>query len=160
VENLMKKQGLAALIGAVALCGLTTCTHNPSVFAQEPVCDRHQRQFCRGNHCDIDVTVTSCSADGIKVAENELHLCRRDGRKTINWNLPPGGAFKFRDNGIDFKNLPDNEDFDPATKSKGPFKYSWDDKLRNGGGKSFEYAIRLEDASGRPCDKDPRIVND
>ena len=74
--------------------------------------------------------------------------------------MAPGGPYKFRDDGIDFKNLPDTQDFDPATRAKGPFKYSWDDKLANGGGRQFEYGIRLVDSSGHHCDKDPRISND
>ena len=47
--------------------------------------------FCRGNHCDIDVTVTSCSAaDGISVSGDLIFiLCKGDGpTKTINWRLP------------------------------------------------------------------------
>jgi hypothetical protein len=148
----------AALSGAVALFVFAACWGEFS-FAQNALCDQHQRQHCNGNHCDLQITVTSCSADGIMVEEADLHLCTRDGPKTINWKLPEGGAFRFRDDGIDFKNLPNTEDFDPATKQKGPFKYSWDNKLRNGG-RQFEYSIKLVSSSGQSCDKDPRISND
>lgn len=149
-----KNRAFAVLVaGAFALYGLVA-------FAfQTPTCEEHQARFCRGSHCDLDISVTSCSADGIRLPEDDLHLCKRDGPKTINWTLPAGGPFKFRDDGIDFKNLPDTQDFDPATKQKGPFKYSWDDKLQNGGRK-FDYTIRIESSSGQPCDKDPRISND
>jgi hypothetical protein len=156
----MKKGLLVVLVGGVVVCGLIACANRPPSFHHEATCDQHQRRFCSGNRCDLDITVTSCSADGIRVAENDLHLCRRDGPKTINWKLQPGGPFRFRDDGIEFKRLPDTEDFDPATKQRGPFNYSWTNSLRNGGGRSFEYAIRLQDSSGRHCDKDPRITND
>ena len=153
-----KKSALAAVAAAVVLVGLAACVQRP--FLPETTCDQHQARFCSGNHCDLDITVTSCSPDGIRVAENDLHLCKRDGPKTINWKLPPGGAYKFRDDGIEFKRLANTDDFDPATKAKGPFKYSWTDKLKNGGGRTFDYGIRLEHSSGQRCDKDPRITND
>lgn len=162
-----RSQALAAVVGAVVVYGLAAFQFKLAPFFQPATppsvattCDRHQALYCRGNHCDIEITVDACSAAGIKVPENDLHLCKRDGVKTINWKLPPGGPYKFRDNGIEFKNLPNTDDFDPASRSKGPFKYSWDDKLRNGGGRTFDYWIRIENASGQPCDKDPRISND
>jgi hypothetical protein len=155
-------QALAAWIGCAFIWGLVACTGNSPFSFGETTCEKHQRKYCQGNHCDLDITVTSCSADGIKLPdnENELHLCKRDGAKTINWKLSPDGAFKFRDDGIDFVSLPNHDDFDPSTKKKGPFKYSWEDKLKNGGGTSFKYAIRIQDGSGNQCDKDPRISND
>jgi len=149
----------ATLAGSVALFVLAAFAHE-NAWTQEAVCAQHQRQFCSGNHCTLPITVTSCSADGISVAEDDLHLCKADGPKTINWTLPAGGPFRFRDDGIDFKNLPNSDDFDAATKQKGPFRYSWDDKLRNGAGRTFEYSIKLVSSSGQSCDKDPRISND
>ena len=149
----------AALTGAVALFVVASCWAE-FALAQNALCERHQSQFCNGNHCDLEIIVSSCSAAGIAVAEPDLHLCKKDGPKTINWKLPEGGAFRFRDDGIDFKNLPNSEDFDSTTKQKGPFKYSWDDKLRNGGGRQFDYSIKLVSSSGQSCDKDPRISND
>ena len=151
-----KNRALAALGVASVVLVLAGCPQK--TFAPEALCDQHQRQFCNGNHCDLQVTVSSCNA--ISVAQSDLHLCKRDGPKTINWQLSPGGNFKFRDDGIDFKNLPNTEDFDPSTKQKGPFKYSWTDKLQNGGGRTFDYSIKLVDSSGRHCDIDPRISND
>ena len=148
-----------ALAGSVALFLLAACVHKLT-FAQDAVCAQHQRQFCNGNHCELAITMSSCSAAGISVAQDDLHLCRTDGPKTITWTLPPGGQFRFRDDGIDFKSLPNTEDFDPAMKQRGPFKYSWDDKLHNGGGRTFDYSIRLVNSSGQTCDKDPRISND
>jgi hypothetical protein len=155
-----KRRALAATAGAIVLLGLAACAHRMHGFGPEATCDQHQRRFCSGNHCDLDITVSACSPAGITVAENDLHLCKRDGPKTITWKLRPGGEYRFRDDGIDFKRLPDTVDFDPATKQQGPFRYSWTDKLGNGGGRSFEYAIRLEHSSGQRCDKDPRITND
>ena len=157
-----KNQAFAiAISGALVLYGLVACApESPPPSFVKATCEQHQNRYCQGNHCDLDITVTSCSADGIRLPENDLHLCKRDGPKTINWKLPPGGSYRFRDDGIDFKRLPNTEDFDPATKQKGPFKYSWEDKLRNGGGRSFDYWIRIESSSGQPCDKDPRITND
>lgn len=43
---------------------------------------------------------------------------RKDRPKRINWNLPRGGPYKFRDDGIDFKNLANNQDFDPTAKQQ------------------------------------------
>ncbi|HSC65748.1 MAG TPA: hypothetical protein VLD35_19065 [Caldimonas sp.] len=159
-----RNQALAAAIGgAFVLCGLVACAQFPSAVAPgTTTCQQHQNRYCSANHCDLDITVSACSASGIKLPDDldSLHLCKSDGAKTINWKLPPGGAYRFRDDGIDFVGLPNHDDFDPATKQKGPFKYSWDDKLKNGGGASFKYAIRIQDASGNRCDKDPRITND
>lgn len=156
-----KNQAFAAVVGgAFALYGLVAFAFQSPPASPGSICEQHQARFCRGNHCDLEIAVASCSADGIRLPEDELHLCKRDGPKTINWTLPAGGPFKFRDDGIDFKNLADTQDFDPAAKQKGPFKYSWDDKLQNGGGRKFDYWIRIENSSGQPCDKDPRISND
>lgn len=155
-----RSYALAAATVVVVVYGLLASQLGWPPFSPSTVCSDHQQRFCHGGQCDIDITVQACSAEGITVPVPELHLCKRDGVRTINWKLPPGGTFKFRDDGIDFKNLPDSQDFDPATKQKGPFKYSWTDQLRNGGGRTFDYGIRLQDASGRHCDKDPRIVND
>ena len=149
----------ATLAASVALFVLAALAHE-FAFAQEALCAQHQRQFCNGNHCELPIAVSSCSAEGISVAQDDLHLCKADGAKTISWTLPPGGQFRFRDDGIDFKNLPNSDDFDAATKQKGPFKYSWDDKLRNGAGRTFEYSIKLVNSAGQSCDKDPRISND
>jgi hypothetical protein len=151
-------KGRAALTGAVALFVIGACW-GEFTFAQNALCDQHQQQHCNGNHCDLQITVSSCSAAGIAVSEPDLHLCKKDGPKTINWKLPEGGPFRFRDDGIDFKNLPNTEDLDPATKQKGPFKYSWENKLSNGG-RQFDYSIKLVSSSGQACDKDPRISND
>lgn len=92
--------------------------------------------------------------------ENELHLCKRDVAKTIDWKLPPSGAYKFRDDEIDSMNLPNLGRFRFGGKAQGPSKYSWEDKVENGGGVSFNFAIRIHDGSGHQCDKDPRISND
>jgi hypothetical protein len=159
-----KNQALAAVFsGALVLYGLVACSReSPPPTVGSATCKQHESRYCQGNHCDLDITVTSCGANGIQLPDNldDLHLCKSDGAKTINWKLPPGGAYKFRDDGIDFVNLPNHDDFDPATKQKGPFKYSWEDKLATGGGTSFKYAIRIQDGSGNQCDKDPRISND
>lgn len=156
-----KNRALAALIGgAFAAYALVACAPESPPTVAAATCEQHQSRYCQGNHCDIDITVSSCSPDGINVPQNDLHLCKKDGPKTINWKLPPAGPYRFRDDGIDFVNLPNHEDFDPATKQKGPFKYSWDDKLNSGGGRSFKYAIKIQDGSGHQCDKDPRITND
>jgi hypothetical protein len=152
-----------ALAGAVVVLGLGACqlgwqTHGDggSLTAQ---CDRDEAEFCRGNHCDLRVTVSACSAAGIKVTPDDLHLCHGRPTKTINWVLPPAGPYRFTDDGIDYKHLPDHQDFDPATKQKGPFKYSWDDKLQNGN-RQYDYWIRVKDSAGNVCATDPRISND
>ena len=156
-----KNRALPAVIsGGFAVYALVACAPESPPTISTATCEQHESRYCRGSHCDIDITVSSCSPAGITVPENELHLCKKNGTKTINWNLPPAGPYKFRDDGIDFVSLPNHDDFDPATKAKGSLKYSWVDKLNNGGGRSFKYAIRIQDGSGHPCDKDPKIIND
>lgn len=115
--------------------------------------------------CKLDVTIDSCTPDGIKLSTETLSVC--DDRH-ITWKLDSkdsatGKKYKFAPNGIQFDPAA-SAVFDPNEKDANKYSYVWRDKHVSppaGTKISFKYEVNvLRDDDSVCASRDPRISNE
>lgn len=115
--------------------------------------------------CKLDVTIESCTADGIKLSTETLSVC--DDRH-ITWKLDSkdpatGKKYKFAPNGIQFDPAA-SAVFDPKEKDANKYSYVWHDKYVSpppGTKAPFKYEVNVVRDDDSACaSRDPRISNE
>jgi hypothetical protein len=106
------------------------------------------------NKCEVTITATACSKDGIKADPENLGIHARNKNVNIHWTIKtPGYTFKKDKEGIVFKES--NPEFDDP-KWISDTEYRWRDK--NIGTESWDYGIRIFKGA-QECLLDPSIIN-
>ncbi len=115
--------------------------------------------------CKLEVTINSCTPDGIVLSTEALSVC--DARK-IKWKLDgkdPATTkrYKFAAKGIQFDPAA-SAVFDPREKEPNPYTYVWHDKYASppsGTKIPFEYEVTVVKDDDSACaSRDPRISNE
>lgn len=145
----MTAKALASAV--IATFALIACAQPPQGAGGPP---------CNNGVCKLDVTVTAAgcgNAANISVTPDPLPVPRGSPNK-IEWTILTGGyTWVPAPNGI--TGLPDPPFTNPHDSGSGK-KYDIHDANPETRPTDHKYAIRLNDASGRPCAvKDPVIKN-
>jgi hypothetical protein len=150
----MKNRALFSLVLAASV--IPACSMLPEGFPP-PGSGGGSADCGNGAACAISITVNSCTAAGVVLSADDLHVKTKN--EIITWTIS-GSAYNFdaRD-GIKFKVA--HGEFDSPTAHGN--RFTWRDKNDAGGppGRRYPYSIKILKSDGSPCvTVDPTIIND
>jgi len=131
------------------------------VAANPPASMRHYDKKCgKSGKCEVSITVTECSANGIIVDYGVLGVETGSKDVDIRWTIATKG-YEFGEDGIKFKGDAWQKEFDQKSHDKN--EYKWRDRNNMGSPpeRSYDYTVTIVKSGGAPCaSKDPTVVND
>jgi len=129
--------------------------------ANPPASMRHYDRKCgKSAKCEVSITVTECSTNGIIVDYGVLGVETGTRDVDIRWTIATAG-YEFAEDGIKFKGDAWQKEFDQKAHNKN--EYKWRDRNNMGSPpeRSYDYTITIVKKGGAACaSKDPTVVND
>jgi len=131
------------------------------VAATPPASMRHYDKKCgKSGKCEVTITVTECSANGIIVDYGVLGVETGSKDVDIRWTIATAD-YEFAEDGIKFKGDAWQKEFDQKSHNKNEYKWRDRNNLGSPTERSYDYTVTIVKKGGAACaSKDPTVVND
>jgi hypothetical protein len=151
-----------ALFSSVVVALMSAgCAAQPVPLSVSDEAAAAQAVVCTSGPCQVWIDVVDCSTDKITATPN-LYVPPptkpSDPRYTpkIKWHINTRG-YSFRDDGIRFKSLAGQSQFDGQNPNPGSVDYEMLNKNTQAG--SYDYWIYIQGPGGQRCKHDPFVFN-